>query len=492
MTTSAVWLSAFAIVIFLDFHAKSADPVRPPNILFILTDDQGWPTLGCYGSKQVPTPHLDRLASQGMKFTSAYATPQCTPTRAALMTGQHAARTRMWHVIGWYGYPWAPISEPAFAESITRDTFTLAKGLRGAGYATASIGKWHLTTNEDGNYIRLAPEAASHYGFDYAAPPGQGSASEGDKYVDHYTDEAIRFIDRNKERPWFCYLAHHTVHNKISAPPDLVAKHRARGAPETGLHNATYLASLEHLDNSVGRLLAALDERKLTEQTIVIFQSDNGGVNKVYSAEPFTKGDGKFTKLTEEERQFDNAPLRMMKGTLYEGGIRVPCLVRWPGQVKPGSVSDVPVQVTDWMPTLFEAAGAKTPTGYALDGRSLVPLLKGESLPERSLYWHAPLYDLRWGATPAAAIRRGNLKLIEHFGDSFTDDGTYRPGNRVELYDLAADIGETTNLAEMKPDAAKSLRDDLHAFLASVKAEIPGANPRHDASRPFKETRVKP
>jgi uncharacterized sulfatase len=218
--------------VLLAAHATAADPTPSPrpNVLVVLTDDQGWPTLGCYGGRRVPTPHLDRLAAGGVRFTAAYATPQCTPTRAALLTGRHPARTRMWHVIPWYGYPAAPVAEPPFAEGLPRTAFTLAKGLKAAGYATACVGKWHLTANADGNYGGLNPEAA-HYGFDFAAPPGPGSPNRGDKHVAHLTDEAVRFIDRNKGRPWFCYLAHHTLHGVVSAPPELVAKHRGRGPP---------------------------------------------------------------------------------------------------------------------------------------------------------------------------------------------------------------------------------------------------------------------
>jgi arylsulfatase A len=472
--------------------APAAQPAARPNVLFILTDDQGWSTLGCYGGTRVATPHLDRLAADGARFTQAYVTPQCTPTRAALLTGQHPARTRMWHVIPWYGYPWAPVAEPAFREHLPRDAFTLAKGLRAAGYVTGMAGKWHLTTNDDGNYVRLTPPAGPHYGFDHVAPPGPGSQNEGDKHVDHLTAEAIKFIDANRARPWFFLLAHHTLHGRVSAPPDLVAKYRANGAPAAGHFNATYLAAVEHLDTSVGRLVAALDERKLRDNTVVVFLSDNGGVGRQYDPAPFTTGGGVLDRLAVGLREYPNDPLRGEKGTLYEGGIRVPCLVRWPGAARAGLVCDAPVQATDWLPTLFEAAGARAPDGYPLDGRSLRPLLTGGTLPERSLYWYAPLYDLRWGATPAAAVRRGPFKLVEHFGDSFDDAGRYRPGRRVELYDLGADRGEATDLAARHPDRVKALRDDLHAFLQSVGAEVPGPNPRHDPTRPFLETRRKP
>jgi len=464
---------------------------RPPNILLILTDDQGWPTLGCYGGKQVPTPNLDRLASDGVRFTAAYVTPQCTPTRAALLTGQHPARSRIWHVIPWYGTPFAPVREPAFAENLPRDSFSLSGGLKAVGYATACLGKWHLTTNEDGNYVGLKPEAAKYYGFDTVNSPGPGSQNSGDKHVDHLTDEAIAFMTKHRARPWFCYLAHHTLHGIVSAPPVLVEKQRARGVPAEGLHNATYLAAIEHLDNSIGRLLAALEKEGMRENTLVIFLSDNGGVSYSYDITPYRLAQGREKQLRVKAREFDNAPLRATKGTLYEGGIRVPCLVRGPG-VSPGLTCETPIQVLDWLPTLLKLAGAKLPANYPIDGGDIAALLAGKEIPERSLYWYAPLYDLRWGATPAGAIRRGRYKLIEFFGDSFGADGLYRSGRRVELYDLVADLGETKDLSATEAKLASQLEVELHQFLQSAGAEIPGPNPAYDPKRPFYETNVKP
>ena len=467
-------------------------PSAPPNILFILTDDQGWPTLGCYGNTRVPTPHLDQFAADGVRFTDAYVMPQCTPTRAALLTGQHTARNRLWHVIPWYGTPWAPVREPACAEQLSRDTFTFPKGLQAAGYKTGTAGKWHLTTNADGNYVSLKAEAARFYGFDFAAPPGPGSQNEGDKHVDYLTDQAIAFIRRHREVPWFFYLAHHTIHGKVSAPPALVAKHLARGAPAAGLHNATYLAAIEHLDNSIGRLMAALDELGQRARTLVVFLSDNGGVYQAYDVKPYTEGPGTATQLRVASEEFSNAPLRAGKGSPYEGGIRVPCLVRWPDVVPPGTVSASPVHVVDWARTFLDLAGAAAPSSHPLDGTSLIPLLRGKTLAPHPLYWHLPLYDLRWGATPCAIIRDGDWKLIDSFGDSVDAAGRYRPGARVELFNLRTDPGEATDLAAREPARARVLQSSLRAWLRSVGDEIPGANPHHDPTRPLKEARTKP
>jgi uncharacterized sulfatase len=464
-----------------------------PNLLFILTDDQGWSTLSSYGNTLVATPHLDGLAKEGVRFTDAYVMPQCTPTRAALLSGQHSARNGMWHVIPWYGSPWARMTEPAFREQFPRDAFNLPKGLRGAGYVTGMAGKWHLTTGTDGDYNGLKPAAGAAYGFDFVAPRGPGSPNEGDKQVDYLTGQAMQFMEANRTRPWFFYLAHHTIHGKVSAPEALVAKYGARGAPATGLGNATYRAAIEHLDNSVGRLLAKLDELQLRENTLVVFLSDNGGVKRAFDPRDFKgEGTGRLTKLRVAEEQFDNAPLREGKGSAYEGGIRVPCVVRWPARIRGGVVEATPVHVVDWLPTLLAAAGAVPPATYPVDGVSLLPLLAGEALPSRALYWHLPLYDLRWAATPCAVIRDGDWKLIESFGDYFDRHDTYCRGGRVELFNLRRDLGEQHDLAVVEPARAAQLRARLRDWLRSIPAEVPVGNPRYDAARELQETARRP
>ncbi len=460
-----------------------------PNILFILTDDQGWTSLGCYGNDLVPTPHLDQLASEGVRFTDAYVMPQCTPTRAALLTGQHTARNGMWHVIGWYGSPWARMTEPAFVEHLPPEQCQLPHRLRGAGYRTGMAGKWHLTNNAAGHYVYLKEEAAGSFGFDYVAPPGQGSQNEGDKWVDHLTDRACDFVARNRDRPWFFYLSHHTLHGKVSAPQALVDKHLATGAPAEGMHNATYLAAIEHLDNSIGRLLAKLDETGQRENTIVVFLSDNGGVDTSYALPAWSDQplDGS-QPLKADKQEFDNAPLREGKGSVYEGGIRVPCIVRWPAKVPAGRVDATPIHVVDWMPTLL--AAANDPLAES-DGVDLLPLLQGSDPPKRPLYWYMPLYDLRWASTPSAIIREGKWKLIEYFGDRFDSQQQYRIGPHVELYNLAADLGETTNLAGKDPQRATRMQNMLHRWLQGIPAEIPSTNPHYDPAKAFLETREK-
>lgn len=465
-----------------------------PNILFILTDDQSCSSIGCYGGKLVGTPHLDDLAERGIRFTDAYVMPQCTPTRAALLSGQHTARNGMWHVIPWYGSPFAPVSEPAFREQLDPGQCRLPCLLREAGYVTGMGGKWHLTTNPKvGYYTFLKEEAANQFGFDHVAPPGPGSQNEGDKWVGHLTEDAIQFIRKNREQPWFYLLSHHTLHGKVSAPKELVDEFRQRGAPETGMGNATYLAAIKHLDSSVGRLIDALAETQQTERTLIVFLSDNGGVDTIYH---HTADDGgpldPSKPLQIKNQEFESAPLREGKGSMYEGGIRVPCLVTWPNTIKAGQVVSKPIHVVDWLPTLLDVAELGVESTE--DGVSLLPLFRGqsESLPERSLYWYMPLYDLRWASTPCAVIRSGDWKLIDFFGDRFDAEKHYQPGPHTELYNLRTDPGETTDLATKQPERVATMKRELRDWIQELGATIPRSNPAHDPNRSFLEVKEKP
>ena len=468
-----------------------------PNVLLILTDDQGWPTLGSYGGQIVPTPHLDALAAEGARFTDAYVTSQCTPTRATLLTGQYTARHRLWHVLSWYGYPWARMTEPPFAENFPRETFTLAKGLRDAGYATGIMGKWHLTSNADGNYRGLNPEASHHYGFDFAPPPLSNDefAPGADRGVGTLTDQAIAFMERNRERPWFCFLSHHMIHGLVVAPDDLTDEYRARGYDDEGPNRAVYLAGLECIDRSVGRLTAALEDLGEADDTLVIFVSDNGGIDERFGFQDLPRPNPPRPRFEPDLREYDNAPLRAGKGSCYEGGVRVPLIVRWPGRVTPRSVVRTPVHAVDLLPTLFEAAGADVPAGVEIDGRSLVKLAtsgRDDALVDRPIFQYYPFYDLRWGLTPCASVRRGDFKLIEFFGDRVDADDRYRPGARLELYDLRNDLGETENLADSRPELAARLRGVLHAWMEETDAAPSILNARHDPARAFVETHDKP
>ena len=467
-----------------------------PNILFILMDDLGYTSLSCFGNKHVTTPHLDRLASEGVRFTDAYVAPQCTPTRATFLTGQYTARNRMWHVIPWYGYPYARVAEPPYVDSLSREAFTIGKGMQAAGYKTACIGKWHLTTNTDGNYIGLRPEAAQYYGFDTTQTPAPSPKehNSGDKAVSRFTDEAIAFIETNRERPWFCYLPHHSIHRTVSAPEPLISKYRNKGYPAEGLHNATYLAAIEHFDTAIGRLLGALDRMQMREKTAVVFLSDNGGIHRTYQPNPDVPADGSPVRLAEGEPAFDNTPLRAGKGSSYEGGIRVPMIVRWPGVTKPGTSCRTPVHIVDLMPTFFSMAGAKAPGGYAMDGVNLVPLFEGGNIASRALYWYMPFYDVRWLATPSAIMREGDYKLIESFGDTIDEDrkAEYRVGHRLELYNLRDDLGERNDISVRMRDRAEAMQKRLHAWIRSCGSPIPILNSKYNPKRVLEESHDKP
>ncbi|MDX2032277.1 MAG: sulfatase [Blastocatellia bacterium] len=471
---------------------------KPPNFVLILIDDLGWPSLSSYGNKHVTTRNIDRLAREGMRFTDAYVNAQCTPTRASLLTGQHTARNGLWHVLPGHWAPYARMTEPVYAKQLPRAAFTLGKGLQRASYATAAIGKWHLTTGADGNYNELKAEAARYYGFDVVAKPTSNNEfATGDKGVNRLTDEAIQFIEANQHKPFFLYLAHHTTHNKLSAPADLVAKYRAKGYSETGFNNATFLACLEHLDNSVGRLLDKLDALKLRDDTLVMFLTDNGGIDTQFDPKPFIENDAPPTNLKKLEEIFDHAPLRAGKGSLYEGGIRVPFIARWPRRIKAGSINQTPVHAIDLLPTLLELAGTAAPREQIVDGVSLAPLFEGRRLKTRALYWYAPLYDIRWAALPASVIREGDYKLLWHYGDYISpDDGrhAYEIGERVELYNLRDDMGEQRNLAHAEPRRTQAMLQKLRDWHRRMGAEIPQLNSHYDARRALKESkeRLKP
>ena len=417
-----------------------------PNILFILIDDMGWSDLPCYGSRFHEAPNIDRFAEQGMRFTDAYAAcPVCSPTRASIMAGQYPARVGVIDFITGHWRPYEKLRVPINrTQYLPLEIVTLAESLQSAGYVTGHIGKWHLGGKD---------HSPDKQGFDFVRMQGK---NRNDKQVTAFTDSAVEFIEANRDKPFFLYLCHHTVHIALQAPQELVAKYEKKPKPSTGVNNPTYAAMVEHLDRNTGRLLQKLDELGLSENTIVVFFSDNGGLRQIYT--------GKGPIVT------TNAPLRDEKGTPYEGGIRVPLIVRWPGVVEPGSTSHAPVSSVDFYPTLVEIAGAKKPKNQALDGASLIPLLRQRGrFAERSLYWHYPVYH---HTEPAGAIREGDWKLLEFFTDG-----------RIELYNLRDDIGEQKNLATEEPRRAARLQRKLAAWRQSVNAAMPEPNPDFDPAR---------
>lgn len=427
-----------------------------PNFVFILMDDMGWTDLGCYGSKFYQSPNIDKLASQGMKFTEAYAAcPVCSPTRASIMTGKYPARLNLTDFIpGRKILPDQKLLRPEFNKELPLNETTLAEALKSAGYVSGAFGKWHL--GGEG----FEPDKQ---GFDVApgdrarkdGPPGSDEPGKGDFQI---TEQALQFIEGNRAKPFFAYVAYHTPHIPLAAPQKLVEKYEKRIDPTSPHTNATYAAMIEVADAQIGRLLAKLDELKLAENTVVIFTSDNGGLH--------------VREWKREVKATQNTPLRAGKGYLYEGGIRVPLIVRWPGVVKSGRNCDKLILSVDYFPTLLEIVGVKTSTNQIVDGQSILPLLKEAApAPPREIYWHYPHYPNQGGA-PGGAIREGDFKLIE-----FYEDGHW------ELYNVREDIGERNNLAEKIPDQAAQLATKLDVWRRNVSAQMMLPNPEWDSSK---------
>jgi len=454
-------LLAVGLFLLTAGHALTAgEPANRPNVIVILADDLGWTDLACYDSDLHETPHLDRLAKNGMRFTqSDSACTVCSPTRAALMTGKYPARLRITDWIPGLMPDNPKLLVPIWTKHLPTTETTLARLFRSMGYITALIGKWHLGgedyyPHKHGFDINIA-------GTDKAAPPSYfapwkiptlSEGKDGEYLTDRLGDEAVKFIEKNKDRPFFLYMPHFAVHTPIQGRADLVDKYKAKLKAGLTHNNAAYAAMLESLDATVGRIRSKLQELKLDDNTIIIFTSDNGG------RVPTTS----------------NRPLRFGKASAYEGGVRVPLIVHWPGVTKAGRVSDTPVITMDLFPTLVEMARLKDAPKH--DGVSLAPLLRDTGgLTRTELFWHYPHhqhYQLG-GAMPYGAIRSGDFKLIEFFNDM-----------SVELYDIKNDIGEQKNLVKERPKLVEELRTRLHTWRRDVGAQMPTPNPKYDAKRP--------
>lgn len=440
--------------------ARAAAPKL--NVVLILADDYGWTDLSCYGSKFYQTPNIDKLARDGMKFTQAYAACcVCSPTRGAIMTGKYPART---HITDWIPgqMPENPkLIVPNWTKYLPLTEVSLGRAFHNAGYATASIGKWHLGSEEywpekQGFDINIAGTERPNPKT-YFAPyniPTLKEGPPGEYLTDRLGDEVEKFIENNKDKPFFLYFPEFAVHLPLQAKKPIIAKYKKRIREGMAQTNAIYAAMIESMDDTVGRVRRKLDELNLSDKTVIVFASDNGG------RVPTTS----------------NLPLRVGKGSCYEGGTRVPLIVYWPHVTEPGSVCDTPVISMDFYPTLLEIVGEKKAAKKGIDGVSLIPLLKQNGKLKRDeLFWHYPHYQhyQLGGTTPYGAIRKGDFKLIEFFDDM-----------RVELYDLKTDIGEQHNLAESMPKKVEELRKRLHEWRKEVGAQMPTRNPNYDPTRP--------
>ena len=475
------YFAAFAVAIFLaGCTGSSPDGIEapPPNFLILLVDDLGWTDLGCFGSDYYETPHIDQLASEGIRFTHGYAAcTVCSPTRAALMTGMYPGRTNVTDWIPGHQRPRAKLRPPDWTMKLEHRHTSLAEALGAAGYRTAHVGKWHLMPRYEPDVMMdFAPE---RHGFErniggneWGAPgsyfhpyeradrnrvsPLPEGGQEGDYLTDRLTDEALQILGDFRDEPFLLYFPYYTVHTPIQAKPEDLARFEPLSDPEKRHRNPAYAGMLAALDRSVGRLRERLDELGIAERTVIVFTGDNGGLDR--------KGpDGRMGNPTE------NDPLRAGKGSAYEGGVRTPTIYYWPGVTPSGAVSDTPVITVDIYPTVLEIAGVDGDPSHnqRVDGASLAALLRNpdSGLSRDTLYWHYPHYH-NGGATPYSAIRDGDLRLVHFYED-----------DRVELYDLSEDVGEERDLAGTMPEKAQELLDQLNAWRAEVGAQPPVPNP---------------
>ncbi|MBC8326270.1 MAG: sulfatase [Verrucomicrobia subdivision 3 bacterium] len=507
MKKSVLFVVFILITLPLGNFTFGAEKKRKPNIVFFLVDDLGWADVGCYGSTFHETPNIDRLAKEGMRFDNAYATCHvCSPSRASILTGKYPARTDLTEWLG--GRPERDFEMLHSAQkriSLPDEEITLAETLKQHGYATANYGKAHLSKDPKtyGFDEAITGWVRSYYHpfspqYDKSLP-----AKKGDYYTDKLTDAALDFIERNKDRPFFVHLEHFAVHDPIQGRKDLVEKYQKklasmpkRKGPEyilepnpdgpalsvdelkalkkndnLNLHqdkrvwwvkqqqdNVEFAGMLEATDESLGRIRAKLNELGLAENTIVIFTGDNGGM----SASNQYRGIHHPRKQLDRRFASSNLPLRGAKGWNYEGGIRVPLVVHWPGETKANTTSHAVVTGTDFYPTLLEMMGLPILPRQHVDGMSFLPALKGRKYDRGAIYWHFPHYSNHGYQSPGGAIRLGNHKLLEY----------YEHGS-VQLFDLENDLGEQNDLSKAKPEITKKLLKMLHDWRREVDAKMP-------------------
>jgi len=449
---------------FLIATSRASD--RPPNVILILIDDMGWTDLSCYGSEFYETPNVDRLAASGMRLTHAYsACTVCSPTRSAVMTGKYPARLHITDWIAGSERPNAKLKIPDWRQYLPHEEVTIAEFFKANGYSTCHIGKWHLggeqygpTTqgfgiNIAGTHVGSPPTYFFPYKNANGSLPGLDQGQPGEYLTDRLTDEAMAFISASKDKPFFLYLPYYAVHTPLMAKPEKIERYKAKADPSNPQHHATYAAMVESLDEGIGRLVAHLDSLKLRENTIVVFTSDNGGL--------------KSNQVT------SNGPARAGKGSVYEGGVRVPFIVFYPPKIRAGSTSDAPAMSIDLFPTLVELCDvAPKSEKPAWDGLSVSSVLLEKGPIQRdTLYWHYPHYH-PGGATPYGAVRSGDWRLVE-----FYEDG------KVELYNLKDDVGEWKDLSASQPQKRAELLGLLRKWRSDVGAQMPTPNPNYDPAK---------
>jgi len=481
-----------------------AEDFSRPNIVFILADDLGWADSTPYGSTFYETPNIQRLADSGMRFLNAHSTsPVCSPARASIMTGLYAERLGMTqpacHVpleslqatLPERDRPWFKAISPKSTTRLDTRFVTFAAILREAGYRTGHFGKWHLGPK---------PYSPLEHGFDVDVPHTNEHGPIGSYYgptrysddfmlkagehlEDRMAKEAIAFIKENKDRPFLLNYWAFSVHSPYHAPLDLIKKYRRKAEQlpaDARQRNPLYAAMVEAFDTNIGKLLDAIDEAGIADRTIVVFTGDNGGAHwSGYTAEAYW-GNGTLEEIVEIPIT-SNYPLRGEKGTIYDGGTAVPCIVVWPGTVKPGSRSDAFFSGVDLFPTFVQMAGASMPADLEIDGVSQIPALLEEGAPRRMLYGFWPNYHKKLEVRPAAWIREGGYKLIRYFADGVNQS------DRYELYHVAKDPGEANDLAHLLPERVETLSKKLTQHFRDTRAVIPVPNPAYDPSAPDPE-----
>ncbi len=467
MKTFSITTIGLGLIILGLMGLSSCNDTEPeqPNFLIFLIDDLGSQDVGCYGQEYIRTPNIDCLAEQGMKWTNAYSScPVCSPTRVAILTGKNGARVHFTgHItrIGRHRHPEnSRIIPPDDLMDIPHDEVILPEALKPAGYASISIGKWHVghegywPTNQgfDENIAGWTQGMPPSHFYPYenpdqpwnAAIPTLKGGKPGEYLTDRLTNEAIKFIKKNKNKPFLVYLSHYAVHLPLQAPEKLIEKYKP--IIEGTKIDPVYAAMVESVDRNIGRVLETLDELGLSDNTVIIFASDNGALETIT----------------------DNSPFRRGKGHLYEGGLRVPLIIRWPGHIEPGSINENPTISSDIYATIVDIVGNKAEPGSPIDGRSLVNDFKGETADTNiDLHWYYPHYTPQ-GNMPGAAIRSGDYKLIEFYDPP-----------KVKLYNLSNDIGETCDLSDSLPEVKEELLDNLHTWLIRMDPIMHTMNPEY-------------
>lgn len=460
------------------FAERKMNPADKPNIVFILADDMGWADLPCYGNTFNEAPNIDKLAKAGMRFTNAYAAcPVCSPTRASIQSGQYPARVGVTDFITGHWRPYEEVIVPKNrTQYLPSEIVTMAESVKKAGYKTGYFGKWHLgyskeTVPENQGYDEVHVYSGGGYYHPRFSPEPE-KVYKG-RLSEILTQMGTEFIEKNKENPFFLFLAHYDVHVQLDGDKDLINKYLKKEHKDNYPGNAVYAAMVEHVDNSVGEVISKLKELNLEENTIVIFFSDNGGLIGRFDKIPLLD-EGSLPVYKNSPLKYvatSNAPLRAEKGTVYEGGIREPLIVKWPGKIKEGSVSDAIVSSVDFYPTLLEITEAEKPN-QVLDGKSIIPeLMNNKFDTERAIYWHYPVYH---HAQPMGAIRKGDWKLVQNFVT----------GN-FSLYNLKADISEAMDMSVVYPEKTAELKQLLKTWQKDVKAEFPVPNPDFDEARRY-------